>query len=192
MNSFLITAMIRESITCNSPVNSFYCLHWGRGNCCCMAEVHPSTAELQAPFKDWVWDDPVAKAIIANIKFPDLPAGFIPQHINTFVELGEKNMLTGERVIKRDAKGRPVTMKITPEFYMRWKDRVLKQLGIATGNQPGFYLDMRKKEKFFVKKAEKSAGMVTDLCLSYIDRRWKDYESDEEDSSKRRTCRVGH
>lgn len=156
-------------------------------------EVHPSRVELEARFKDWVWGDPGVQAIMSNIKFPGLPAGYIPRRIDTFVELGEKDMLSGERNIQRDSKGRPVTMKITPEFYMRWKDRVLKQFAIATGNVPRFYLNMHKKESFFVRKAEKSSGMMIDLCLSYIDRRWKDYESDEEDySSKRRTCRVWH
>lgn len=125
-----------------------------------MSDAHPSRAELEAQFKDAFWSNPQAQNIVRNIKFDRLPSGFIPRRIGTFVELGEKNLLSGEREIERDRNGAPVTLELTPNFYLRWKDRALKQLAIVFGGDYRQFLNMRKKESFLVVKSVSKKGML--------------------------------
>lgn len=119
-----------------------------------MAEARPSRAELEARFKESFWDDGDAQNIVKYISIEGLPIGYKPLRVNQFVELGNRDVLSGKWVPMLDSKNRIKTMLITPEIYLEWKNTLLKQLALRFGDYHQF-LDMRKKETFFVHKAVK-------------------------------------
>jgi histone H3 len=119
-----------------------------------MVDINPTRAELEARLKRAALENKRIQVLIDFIKFDGFPIGYVPR-IGTHQELGDKNLLTGKWEPRIGKDGKVITMFINKEFYFRWKRLLLAQLARTFDGDYRQFLDLRKKEPYFVEKSPK-------------------------------------